>query len=553
MVFLQAQEDSFYTLSKPPESSTTIVKKAWGGVDNIGMVLNLLSILLYTINYYIVAPTANHYALLLGHDGAYGATLIGASSFAAIFAAFLYSFWYTKATFRSALIFSTICPLVGNLVYALAISYKSMGMALGGRILCGFGSAEVLNRQLISTCVSFKHVTRASALFVAFGASGMSIGPLIAAILDSTAGRDVKVDVRLPFTPAGGIIYDHVTSPAFVMAGLWLAEMIAMILFFKEPDRINISEEIEIQGLEGDDEDSITETFVQQPNQYGSINSKRSSFGNSIFSASSEHTLLKQLKSSGLVQELTLTWSLFVKSPGLSVTLLVFCFIELADEVLISSCSMVVRRYFGWHASSAGFLIAALGALVLPANFVVEIFSRRVSERRILVASLWVIFLGCFGILNYQGLYYDLLGVSTYGELDPGNYTHLTSLELGGESVGHILTSQHEFPYDWNYGPAIYITFLCIIFMGTIVLEGVDTSIMAQVTPPQLNSCFFNSGLLATLIGTLGRVLSDLLITLSALLDIHVFVDFVNATFVPLLLLTLACLLLVTVFYNKLV
>jgi hypothetical protein len=79
-----------------------------------------------------------------------------------------------------------------------------------------------------------------------------------------------------------------------------------------------------------------------------------------------------------------LTWSLFVKSPGLSATLLIFCFIELADEVLISSCSMVVRRYFGWHGAAAGFLIAALGALVLPANFVVENCSHQVSERRIL-------------------------------------------------------------------------------------------------------------------------------------------------------------------------
>ena len=116
-----------------------------------------------------------------------------------------------------------------------------------------------------------------------------------------------------------------------------------------------------------------------------------------------------------------------------------------------------------------------------------------------------------------------------------------------------LLTPKKEFPYDWSYGPAIYIAFLCVIFMGTIVLEGVDTSIMAQVTPPQLNTCFLNSGLLATLIGTLGRVLSDSLITLSALLDVHVFVDFVNATFAPLVLLTLGCLILVTRLYNELV
>ena len=72
--------------------------------------------------------------------------------------------------------------------------------------------------------------------------------------------------------------------------------------------------------------------------------------------------------------------------------------------------------------------------------------------------------------------------------------------------------------------------------LGTIILEGVVTSLMAKVTPAKLNDAFINSGLLATLIGTLGRVFADLLITMSAFLDVYVFIDFVNATFAPLLL-----------------
>ena len=55
-----------------------------------------------------------------------------------------------------------------------------MKLALVGRALCGFGSAEVINRQLISACVSVQGMTRASALFVTASAIGMGIGPLIA-------------------------------------------------------------------------------------------------------------------------------------------------------------------------------------------------------------------------------------------------------------------------------------------------------------------------------------------------------------------------------------
>ena len=94
------------------------------------------------------------------------------------------------------------------------------------------------------------------------------------------------------------------------------------------------------------------------------------------------------------------------------------------------------------------------------------------------------------------------------------------------------------------------LSFACVFSFSC---AGVTTSIMAQVTPPELNTCFINAGLLATLIGTLGRVLSDSMITVSALLDIHVFIDFVNATFLPLLLLAVGSSVLVYKYYDKLI
>lgn len=93
--------------------------KDWGGANTASLIINLMSTLLYTVNYYIIAPTANHYATLLGTSGAFGASLIGMSSFSAIFAALVYSVWYTKSSFRSGLMFSAVCPLIGNLMYSL--------------------------------------------------------------------------------------------------------------------------------------------------------------------------------------------------------------------------------------------------------------------------------------------------------------------------------------------------------------------------------------------------------------------------------------------------
>jgi hypothetical protein len=49
----------------------------WGGCDSSSMTINLMSLLLYNINYYIISPSASHYAVLLGTEAEFGATLIG--------------------------------------------------------------------------------------------------------------------------------------------------------------------------------------------------------------------------------------------------------------------------------------------------------------------------------------------------------------------------------------------------------------------------------------------------------------------------------------------
>jgi hypothetical protein len=151
--------------------------------------------------------------------------------------------------------------------------------------------------------------------------------------------------------------------------------------------------------------------------------------------------------------------------------------------------------------------------------------------------------------MNWSGMYFDIAGFLAEKDYDKAS-KHDT---IAGEELEEVLTPEGEFLYDFGSGPVVYVIFLSAVFMGTIVLEGVDTSIMAKVTPAELNDRFFNCGLLATLVGTLGRVFADGMITLSALLDIHVLMDFVNATFAPILLLTLVGLYLVSKYYSDLV
>jgi Major Facilitator Superfamily. len=331
----------------------------WGGVNGPSMMINMMSTLLYTVNYYIIAPTANMYAIYLGTNGAFGSTLIGASSFAALFAALLYSLWYNTFSFKSALAFSSLCPLVGNLMYSVALSMKSMKIALIGRILVGFGSAEVVNRQLISACVHFNSMTKASAAFVVAGAAGMSVGPLLAGLLVTFVAPDFEEDFYVPFV--GGIAFNHVSSPGFLMAVLWFGQLLAVMFVFSEPDRINSSH-----------------VSSSSPEKKKGKSTKQKGAG-----------VGEQSCSSGLREILMLIF----RTPALPVTLFLFGYIEMICEVLISSCAMVSKRYFGWDGSVPGYLIASLGALVLPAHFVVERASRTYEERVIMKVSFSCIFI----------------------------------------------------------------------------------------------------------------------------------------------------------------
>lgn len=61
---------------------------------------------------------------------------------------------------------------------------------------------------------------------------------------------------------------------------------------------------------------------------------------------------------------------------------------------------------------------------------------------------------------------------------------------------------------DWGAGVFVYLTSMSAIFIGTIVMEGVNTSLMSKSAPKELDG-FFNMGLLATLVGSIGRVVGD--------------------------------------------
>jgi MFS family permease len=174
-------------------------------------------------------------------------------------------------------------------------------------------------------------------------------------------------------------------------------------------------------------------------------------------------------------------------------SLIIYIVLKLVLECLITASSTIAQWYFHWDSTKNGFYLAALGLLMFPTNFLVGQMSYRYEDRELIVLSEVMMLIGVAGIISY------------------GDYTVFQFI-LGG----------------------------VIIFISTNVLEGVNMALLSKTIPKSFAKGTFNSGLLATEAGTLGRALGDIFITVVGLPGIQYVL---NWTFVPLLMICLLTIL----------
>jgi len=92
--------------------------------SNVSFTLNAASAFLYMSSYYIVAPTAGLYAEHLGATPALSGIIIAGAPIAGIASALLYSWWSNKS-FKSPLVFCSVCCIIGSALYSLAYTFDS--------------------------------------------------------------------------------------------------------------------------------------------------------------------------------------------------------------------------------------------------------------------------------------------------------------------------------------------------------------------------------------------------------------------------------------------
>lgn len=298
----------------------------------------------------------------------------------------LYS-WWTSHSYKAALVFSSCCCLVGNLVYSAGLPLDSLTLVLVGRLLNGFGSARAINRRYIADAFSKTERTAASADFVASGAAGMSVGPGLAAVMPLLIPKQsIHGPVNLWWQPEN--------AAGWFMAGLWFIYLVPLLLYFEDPPKhVNSKASTTPKASV-----SVSNGTASTPSVTAMFNGEKQPLLSNNNSNEPTKGVLKKLPP----QETPL-W----ERPAALITIFLVFLLKLVLELVLSASAPITGFYFDWPPSLTGWFLAALGLLVLPAIWVVTFASRIYEDRHLILYSVLGTLLGCFIMLQYRPPHYS--------------------------------------------------------------------------------------------------------------------------------------------------
>jgi len=513
------------------------------------LALNILSCFLYMMNYYIVGPSSVQYANALGAKDAMSGLIIGAMPWAALVSAVIFSIWSNKS-YRSPLIASGVLLIAGNILYSSAYRQGSIVMALSGRFVTGLGGPRSMNRRYIADTTPLVYRTAANAAFGTATALGAAVGPAVAVLVDNF---NFELDIPL----YGTFNFNGMTGPGYLMSVLWMIYLVLTLFMFQEPVRSGLLEQVEkekkivqttsniqalptiqtypseyeMSNLERGDSvvtnfergDSIITNFER--GDFIAANSERgcsihsdevnndcaacpvenrvgSGSDNSQSTPSNEHDGSFCSQVGFVFKHMT---------PAVHLCMFLIFSKQFTVENLISGTSMVTKNRYGWGLKQVGALGTAVGCLTIP----ISIFVGWISQyREDGVLMVWLITFATIGM--------GLL-------VDP---TDFVSTDTDTYNEGDMFA----------VGPHRYYAGYLLVFCSVQAFDGVVGSVLSKVIPTALAAGTLNSGLLATIVGTLGRALGDAFITAVGYINLR---QVQNLLFVPSFLILVSDLLLV--------
>ncbi|CAB9498402.1 SPX domain-containing membrane protein [Seminavis robusta] len=459
--------------------------------------LNLLSCFFFMMNNYIIEPSSAYYANALGSSDALSGIMIGAAPWFAMLSAVGYSYW-TNYNYKMPIIFAGCLQMVGNFMYANAYSYSSMTMCLLGRVLTGLGAPRIINRRYVADATPFSLRTAASASFAMATALGAALGPGMAILLDNMT----EFEFTVPFLEQQ--YFNGMTGPGYFMALCWGIYTVVIILFFKEPIRCGLDElktrEEALQALS-----TMTKSPKSEGGSKASDDSKggldrqdtsltiEDGYDSDVSDGDTETASTYFMDLDSYTNKRMCSCLQHITTPVIITMSLIFMK-RIALESIVGSTSIVTKNRYGWSIKNVGTLHLVNGLIVIPVSAISGWLSTYYEDRFMAV---------CFLVITLGGMAFLF---------DPSDL------------ISHDNDTYNE-DHPLSVGPIKYITGSLIAFSGIEACESFVASLMSKVVPSALATGTFNSGLLATLVGTGGRATGDLVITVMGLISIRNLLD----------------------------
>jgi len=472
-----------------PEEDDDVLDPAY----YLPLAVNLLSTLLYMMNYYIIQPSATQYINALGGHDALSATLIGAMPLSALMTSFPYSFW-TNYSYKAPLLFTTVVLGVGNLLYASALSLDSLWAALLGRFIMGLGHQRTINKRFIADTAPAQFKTAVSAAFSLCQALGMSLGPGVAIGLG-------YLDREFDVPGFGRIILNGMTGPGYLMFAIWTVSFVFTVFMFQDPERIGLHEleakeerekqqDIARRAREGREternqreSESESDVFNGASAWVTSVLSNDEGDAQSFDAMSLDVLSFEDKDRSSPADDIEKTPRFLCRcrcvesmTPAIGLVTFLMFTNKFSIEMVISSASTLAKNRYGWELHDVGILGLVEGIMVIPLSFLVGWLSRRWEDR---------ILLG--GLLALSALGVALL-------VDPTDV------------LPRMRTGEHYNNGMWGaVGPTQYVVGSLLSFASLQACESLITSQLSKVVPHTLAKGTFNSGLISTLVGAVSN------------------------------------------------
>ena len=291
---------------------------------------------------------------------------------AALVSTLLYS-WWTSYSYKAPIVFSSVCSLVGNLLYGAGLPCHSLEVVMLGRLLTGFGSCRSINRRYIADSYSRSDRTAASAAFVTASAVGMATGPALAALLHELT-RD-----------STSVYWQPENAPGWFMCIVYAVFLVCLIWKFEDPPRSH-REEYTHGKMEGVSNEGVVDEKMPLISGNGANGSGDEENGGTACASHKDDDHNKES----------------LCSIPVLLTLIVYTVLKMVLEAVVSSESNLTDYYFGWTGSIRGVHLASLALLVLPVNFCISFLSRKYFDRELIIGLLILMFGGCIIVFQYQ-------------------------------------------------------------------------------------------------------------------------------------------------------